>query len=271
MPRILTKLRVDEVSAVTRGAGEGTRIVLMKRHDDSDSFYTKLFRGVSKNSGRVVRPPRRLRGRDQLRDIADAKHALLFSPDGRGLMRDTPNTSIDELASHLLEASGANINKRNEDNMQTFVKEISDLGEHGFVKMVTSAAKQQYPQLTREQAFTKLFTEDGPAGEAVRYFRQISKQAPAPDEAWQARRAAALRRATRQDPLDDDEADAEGKKVVSTALGDEADALDELEWLAVARRKLDPSLTKAQAFAKVYQDPDNARLVQRERMQNRPR
>jgi hypothetical protein len=35
MPRILTKLRIDEVSAVTKGAGAGTRIVIMKR-DDSD-------------------------------------------------------------------------------------------------------------------------------------------------------------------------------------------------------------------------------------------
>ena len=34
MPRILKNIRIDEVSAVTKGAGEGTRIVLMKRHDD---------------------------------------------------------------------------------------------------------------------------------------------------------------------------------------------------------------------------------------------
>ena len=31
MPQVLTRLRVDEISAVTKGAGEGTRIVLMKR------------------------------------------------------------------------------------------------------------------------------------------------------------------------------------------------------------------------------------------------
>jgi hypothetical protein len=33
MPRILTKLRIDEVSAVDAGAGDGVRIVLMKRDD----------------------------------------------------------------------------------------------------------------------------------------------------------------------------------------------------------------------------------------------
>jgi hypothetical protein len=35
MARILTKLRIDEVSSVDRGAGEGVRVVLMKRHDDT--------------------------------------------------------------------------------------------------------------------------------------------------------------------------------------------------------------------------------------------
>jgi hypothetical protein len=34
MPRILTKLRISEVSAVDRGAGDGVKIVLMKRDDD---------------------------------------------------------------------------------------------------------------------------------------------------------------------------------------------------------------------------------------------
>jgi hypothetical protein len=31
--RILTKLRIDEISSVDRGAGDGVKIVLMKRHD----------------------------------------------------------------------------------------------------------------------------------------------------------------------------------------------------------------------------------------------
>jgi hypothetical protein len=37
MPRILTKLRIDEVSAVDRGAGDGVKIVLMKRDDQPRS------------------------------------------------------------------------------------------------------------------------------------------------------------------------------------------------------------------------------------------
>jgi hypothetical protein len=38
MPRILKNIRIDEVSACTKGAGVGTRIVLMKRDDSADDF-----------------------------------------------------------------------------------------------------------------------------------------------------------------------------------------------------------------------------------------
>jgi hypothetical protein len=34
MPKLLTRLRIDEVSAVDRGAGENVKIMLMKRHKD---------------------------------------------------------------------------------------------------------------------------------------------------------------------------------------------------------------------------------------------
>ena len=36
MPRILKNIRIDEVSVCTKGAGEGTRVVLMKRDDSDD-------------------------------------------------------------------------------------------------------------------------------------------------------------------------------------------------------------------------------------------
>jgi hypothetical protein len=47
MPRILKNIRIDEVSAVTKGAGEGTRVVLMKRDDsadDDDVYSTDWYR-----------------------------------------------------------------------------------------------------------------------------------------------------------------------------------------------------------------------------------
>ncbi len=45
MTRKLTKLRIDEVSSCDVGAGEGTRIVLMKRHTPRNRFE-RLFRQI---------------------------------------------------------------------------------------------------------------------------------------------------------------------------------------------------------------------------------
>jgi hypothetical protein len=44
MPRRLTKLRINEVSSVSAGAGEGVKIVLMKRDDDSNKRNRSMTR-----------------------------------------------------------------------------------------------------------------------------------------------------------------------------------------------------------------------------------
>lgn len=45
MPKILTRLRIDEVSSVDRGAGEGVKIMLMKRNEDKpmSTKISKMF------------------------------------------------------------------------------------------------------------------------------------------------------------------------------------------------------------------------------------
>lgn len=58
MPKILTRLRIDEVSSVDRGAGEGVKIMLMKRNEDQpmaqpsslSKIFSKLFGGGEDNS-----------------------------------------------------------------------------------------------------------------------------------------------------------------------------------------------------------------------------
>ena len=51
MTRILTKLRIDEVSSVDKGAGEGVKIVLLKR-DNSDDDPPYLFDDIMKRRNR---------------------------------------------------------------------------------------------------------------------------------------------------------------------------------------------------------------------------
>ena len=53
MPRRLSKLRVDEISTVDKGAGVGTQIKFWKR-DDVERFYRKIF-GVPPTPGDALR------------------------------------------------------------------------------------------------------------------------------------------------------------------------------------------------------------------------
>jgi hypothetical protein len=56
MPKILTRLRIDEVSSVDRGAGEGVKIMLMKRNEDKPmstkigQMFSNLFSGGNSNN-----------------------------------------------------------------------------------------------------------------------------------------------------------------------------------------------------------------------------
>ena len=66
-------------------------------------------------------------------------------------------------------------------------------------------------------------------------------------------------------------ADRKGQGIAAGALDepseddDENDALDELKTLAAEERRRNPKLSKARPFTKVYTDPANAKLAQRER------
>lgn len=107
MPRVLRKLRIDEISAVDRAAGEGTRVVLYKRDDDErPGFYQQLLarkRAVRKAKYRDVIPGSRLHRIENL-TREEAKHFLLHDRHGRALLRDVGG-DIDTLADNLVEAS----------------------------------------------------------------------------------------------------------------------------------------------------------------------
>jgi hypothetical protein len=107
MPRILTKLRVDEISAVDRAANDGAKIVLSKRGvDERPSFYQQLFsrkRAVRKATYRGAIPGRHLRNIDNLTP-AEARHFLIHDAHGRQLLRDVGG-DIDTLADNLVAAS----------------------------------------------------------------------------------------------------------------------------------------------------------------------
>jgi hypothetical protein len=243
MPKVLTKLRIDEISAVDRAAGEGTRVVLMKR--DVPSFYHRLFAG----DVRVRKATYRGAQGHWLRNIPDlsreeAKHFLLHDAHGRALLRDT-GVDIDTLADHLVEASLRPTEKREVSNMQSFTKAIADLGEHGYTQLIQKfASNNRLSNETAAQAFVRIFSEDSAQGLAIR-------------KAWLLSKGQSIAVEPRDDRDDTDDAG--------------ASALQKLEALGAELRKRNPTLTKEQAFAKAYSDPANAKLVRTERAQHRPR
>ena len=72
-------------------------------------------------------------------------------------------------------------------------KTLREVGEAGFTRMVEKYARTVHPELTRERAFTKVFTEDSDEGRAIRRAWQISKQGAPLDDDEAAEEAAASR------------------------------------------------------------------------------
>jgi hypothetical protein len=126
---------------------------------------------------------------------------------------------------------------------QRILKNVSEMSEAQYTRIVTDYARKQYPTLTKERAFCKVFEDPSAEGVAIRRAWRISKG----DE--------------HVNPLgggevEDDEADEAG------------DPLDKLERLAAEERRRNPKLSKAQSFARVYVDPANVALAKAERRQS---
>jgi hypothetical protein len=131
-----------------------------------------------------------------------------------------------------------------EQDMDTrMVKNVKAMGEAEYTRIVGDYAKRLHPELTRERAFAKIFIEDSDEGRAIRKMWQVSKEG---------------------------DLESDGRDDAPTVEDDE-DAMEELERLAEQQRRRENGMSKAAAFTKVYTDPANAKLAQRERMQNRPR
>jgi hypothetical protein len=111
----------------------------------------------------------------------------------------------------------------------------SSISEHDFVKVVAENVERRAGE-SREQAFVRVFSADDAGGLLMRKAVAIIKNMP---------------RMRRDD-------------------GGGTKAIDELTTKAAELRRRDPSLSKEQSFTKVYEDPENADLARRERLESRP-
>ena len=126
MPKILTQLKITEVSAVDRGAGEGVRILLMKRdtdepHVEAYEKFLKIFTSKAaadggdddagdrsdQNTGLadhpIVRLARLLVASGSQSDLASAVHYLLNTSSGAGLLhRVRTHKGVDPMQDTIL-------------------------------------------------------------------------------------------------------------------------------------------------------------------------
>ena len=136
-----------------------------------------------------------------------------------------------------------------------FSKAVADSGrcdgavtEQEFTAAVTDYAKARaLPGETPDAAFARVFTANDDVGLTLR-------------------KACAIIKNTTLMPIMPVSVGGDA----ATNVNDPEDALAQLQALAERMRASSPALSKAQAFAKVFQDPANAALAAAERRQNRP-
>jgi hypothetical protein len=75
--KVLTRLKITEVSAVDRGAGEGCRVILSKRDDDDNTPLTDAERDRAKFEGRMALRDQEDIERREKRDRDDERLAFL--------------------------------------------------------------------------------------------------------------------------------------------------------------------------------------------------
>jgi hypothetical protein len=212
--KVLTRLKITEVSAVDRGAGERCRIVLSKRdNDDSRLNLTDIFKGkitAAQALGIRVNKSFAATARGDEADLQDeqtsadelvggAEHhasrvANLLVESG------SHNSREDALAYLLHHPRGAamlrRLSKHHEDSpmpldpsaiiknygvvalCKYMIESSSSFGidEHQLVALATEDAQRRYPSDTSAGAFAKLFMESSELREAVEIAKSAALQ-----------------------------------------------------------------------------------------------
>jgi hypothetical protein len=247
MPKILTALRIDEVSAVDRGAGEGVKIVLMKRDDTAgrslfNDFMAKADDGDDDAGDRgdentslanhpIVQIARLLVANGHKADIASALDYLLNTSHGAALLHrvrthkgDTMSTN--ETVESILKDCGP----------VSFCKAIVDRGrapctENELVTVLSKDAAERF-SMPGDRAFSKLYE----AEIVVRQACAIAKAMPLV-------------------------ADLEPLMVGGTAAQDLNDPSAAIAQLREIGRDRWPTASEAQQFARAMTDPTLVKLA----------
>jgi hypothetical protein len=253
MPKILTRLRIDEVSAVDRGAGEGVKIVLMKRADAeprrSYEKFLKIFTSKAEADGGggditnhpVVQAARLLVASGKFGDHGQALDYLLNKPAGQALLTrlkaaDKPakESTMDSIHSIMKDAGIASV------CAQIVQKGSTTISEQEIVEAVTKIAAERHPGLTEAQAFAKVYTDQGAEGRSLRDAINVAKAMPFVADSTQLMVGGVDAMREANDATEQSKADAQLQQIGRD------------KW---------PTASEAQQFARAMTDPKNAVLA----------
>jgi hypothetical protein len=288
---VLTNLRIDEISAVDKGAGEGVEIMLLKR-DDQNAAFAKLMNeifevkprkkrkrwgyampdtGKNKNLDVTANIDEPIGGYQQ--EPADRTQALSENverdeDDDRDDDESTDNDGADQHGAPTKHLNNLPDQLKKKQTMRDLRKVKSldaiaicktmaadgdaySISEHDLVDLISNYAK------AHGTTFAKLFERNDDTGIALRKAVDIAKNAQ-----WLSRTTTLTKTATLTPRVTGGRA--------AMDIGNSRDVLDDIQKLVAEQQRQHPELSQAQAFARVYEDPANKDLASRERAQNRP-
>jgi hypothetical protein len=252
MPQILTNLRIDEVSAVDKGAGRNVRIVLMKRASRPGATPADTLRAFpNPNTFNAVLSRMEAEAMAKADDGSGETDVTKASHEHRG------HHSLAAALDRRREAHGYQKSAKEEpmDSLENILKDygpikickhIVDEGRTGFsefelVSALTKYAVEQHPEFRPDVAFSKLYESE----ESIRRACQVAKAT-----------FAEVVLGPGMTPQVVTGADARDVDDPSAAL----DAYARLQEIGKARW---PDASEATQFANAFTDPKNAALAQK--------
>jgi hypothetical protein len=261
MTRILTKLRIDEISCVVKGSNPGAKVMIRKADDDTPfqqglrNIFAKAF--TPENRTNTIDDNKKLSGKlkemvaamviaDPSKTEEQHLFSLLHSPHGR------------RLAEHLNELSkkGAPMSRTEEmATMHKFIKSTAG----GFTSIAKHIVAEGGTGLT-EHEFTELWKSD--AGGNSAFVKEFEGPRNERHDAYDVVHNASHLKAAGYPNL-------MSVEVVSTETGstltssDAYKAADQLKALVEAQRAKAPTLTTEQLYDTVYRDPANRTITAR--------
>jgi hypothetical protein len=171
MVRILRRLKIDHVASVDRGAGDGVKIVLMKRAADTsdnsgndDGFQAALDYLHSRQGAAVVR-----RFFPHGASPEDIEHLARLFADGD--LGDDADDADETEKVHMDREEVLKSAVRRDGGIVGLCKRIckqgaGDISEHELTSLITEHALVEHPDMSAEGAFTKAYMSA--AGEPLR-------------------------------------------------------------------------------------------------------